>query len=151
MTACRQDCQNVEHKLHHTQPEGEQTLQLLEQMEDYNNHSDQEANGKHNNAACHPKRDKDQSIMNKWVSPILERPLVWRPPLRLHRQLLGNIFFCVTVSVRETTPATREEMKRSGLMMQKRQKKTSAKMAVAEVIITAQRAVSPQVTLAQLG
>lgn len=124
---------------------------MLEQMEDYNNHSDQEANSKHNNAACHPKRVKDQTIMNEWVNPILERPLVWRPPLRLHRQLLGNIFFCITASVRETTPATREEMKRSVLMMQKRQTKTSAKMTVAEVIITAHRAVSPQVSLAQLG
>lgn len=47
--------------------------------------------------------------------------------------------------------ATREEMKHSMLMMQERQTKTTAKMTVAEVIITAHSVVSPQVRSAQFG
>lgn len=52
----QQNCHNVKHKLNQIKSEWNQRLQQFEQIKDDDDHSDHEANGKHNDAANHPSR-----------------------------------------------------------------------------------------------
>lgn len=64
----RQHRHDVDHELHQAQPEWDQTPQQFKQIENYDDHSEQEANSKHNDAAYHPKRAVEPFGIYKVIS-----------------------------------------------------------------------------------